>query len=100
MSRRSFNDEAESARSIARVYGAKHRSAPKGRQRLGGAGHQRTATPAHIDQPFLTQILVGVKHGVQIEAQGCRHLPRRRKPIARLQSAGVGNRTHRRSQLL
>jgi hypothetical protein len=51
-------------------------------------------------QPFLTQILVGVKHRVQIDAKGRRHFPGRRKPIARVQSAGGGIRSHRRSQLL
>ena len=72
----------------------------KGRQQLGGGGHHSTATTPHFNQPFLTQILVGVKHRVQIDAKGCRHFPRRRKAIARLQSAGGGIGPHRRSQLL
>src|SRR5664280_560775 len=37
----------------------------QGRQGPGGVGDHRAATTAHLDQPLLTQILVGVNHPAQ-----------------------------------
>ena len=55
-------------------------------KRGGGIRYDGAAAAAQIDDTFVSQVLVGVKRGVQVEIQRVRDLARGGEPVTRSQA--------------
>lgn len=60
----------------------------------GALGEDGAATAAQVDESLVAQVLVGVQHGVDVEAEGVGQVARGREPFSGLKVGSGGCQPH------